>query len=222
MQLTQNEIIQILRKRNVTTAEYLANELEVSKRTIYRDVRDLIGSGVPIEGEAGIGYVLSKYYDFPPLMFTEDEIEALVLGVRIVKQWADKGLAKAAKNILSKVETQLPDVLKKRIENLPLFSPNFANSIKVADILQDLRYAIDKRRKIKFAYQRKDGRQSERTVNPLSLSFFPPVWLLTSWCGLRDDFRSFRVDRITDMSTLDEGFSDEAGKTLDDFISLVT
>ncbi|MBU2509755.1 YafY family transcriptional regulator [bacterium] len=213
------QIIQILRKRRITTAAHLADELEVSKRTIYRDLQDLIGSGVPIEGEAGVGYVLSKTYDFPPLMFTEEEIEALVLGVRIVKQWTDKGLAIAAGNILSKVEAALPENLKKRIEKSPLFSPNLSGNNNNADHLQDLRKAINNHRKLEFEYNRLDDQKSCRIVRPLCLAFMPPVWLLTAWCELRNDFRNFRIDRISNISILEEEYSEEPGKTLDDFFA---
>lgn len=118
-------IIQILRRRRVTTARRLAEELEVSARTVYRDVQDLVASGVPIEGEAGVGYVLRRGYDLPPLMFTEDEIEALVLGARIVGSWADAALARAAGDVLVKVDAVLPPRLKHRLIDSPLHSPIF-------------------------------------------------------------------------------------------------
>ena len=124
------QIIQILRRNRIVTAARLAEELEVSERTVYRDISDLIGSGVQIQGEAGVGYTLSSLYDFPPLSFTEEEIEALVLGARIVTKWADVKLANAAQDILSKVETVLSGPLKNKLKHLPLFSLNFEYSEK--------------------------------------------------------------------------------------------
>ena len=117
------QIIQILRRRRVTTAAQLGSELEVSERTIYRDIRDLMSSGVSIRGEAGVGYALPRSFDFPPLMFTGDEIEALVLGVRMVQAWADVRLDRAAADVLAKVKTVLPAPLRRHLTNVPIFAP---------------------------------------------------------------------------------------------------
>src|SRR3954466_2243151 len=119
------QVIQLLRRRNVATAAWLAEELEVSERTIFRDVRDLMLSGVPIEGEAGVGYILRRGFDLPPLMFTETEIEAMVLGARVVTSWGDAGLAKAAAEALARVESVLPDRLRAKLTGTPLFAPGF-------------------------------------------------------------------------------------------------
>ncbi len=212
------QIIQIMRRHSVTTARRLSEELEVSERTIYRDIRDLISSGVPIEGEAGVGYALSRYYDFPPLMFTKDELEALVLGARIVQSWADSGLATAAEDILTKVEAVLPKQLKNQIKASPLFSLNFDTSQNANKHLELLRSHIGKQKKVFMSYTRGDGCKSERTVRPLCLSFVAPIWLLTGWCELRNDFRNFRIDRIHEIKECEEGFADEPGKTLNDFL----
>ncbi len=215
------QIIQILRRRRTITASALAEKLEVSKRTIYRDVSDLIKSGVPIEGEAGVGYLLSSYYDLPPLMFTEVEIESLVLGARIVKSSADRELAKAAENILSKVETILPENLRQKVEQSSLFSVNFDFTDEQSGTLQQLRGAISRLVKIRFSYFREDKQLSERTVRPLGLSFIPPFWLMTAWCELRDDFRNFRLDRISRLKILEDRFPQEPGKTMADFLDSV-
>src|ERR1700736_2952047 len=118
-------IVQLLRRRKLTTAKQLADELEVSERTVYRDVADLVGSGVPIRGEAGVGYALERGFDLPPLMFTEDELEALVLGARVVESWADASLAQAARQVLEKVEAVLPERLQDRVSRAALFAPGF-------------------------------------------------------------------------------------------------
>jgi predicted DNA-binding transcriptional regulator YafY len=213
-------IVQLLRRGRVTTAARLAEELEVSERTIYRDVRDLIGSGVPIQGEAGVGYALPRGFDLPPLMFTEEEIEALVLGARVVRSWADADLARAAGQVLAKVEAVLPERLKGRVEQSALFALNFGADRGELDGLSLLRRAIRLRQRLRFDYTRKDGDGSTRTVRPLCLAFVPPVWLLSAWCELRGAFRNFRVDRV-EGAELGERFDDEPGKTLQDFLAQV-
>ncbi len=215
------QLIQLLRRRRVVTAAYLAHRLEVSERTVYRDVRDLMRSGVPIQGEAGVGYSLSRSFDLPPLMFTEDEIEALVLGARVVRSWADPALAGAAGDALDKIETVLPAHLKERVASSALFALNFDQTDETTDALAVLRAAVRDRTKVRFAYERGDGTPSSRTVRPLSLSFVAPRWWLSGWCELREDFRTFRVDRMSDLAALDERFASEPGRTLADFLARV-
>jgi predicted DNA-binding transcriptional regulator YafY len=213
------QVIQLLRRRNVATAAWLAEELEVSERTIYRDVRDLMLSGVPIEGEAGVGYILRRGFDLPPLMFTEAEIEAMVLGARVVTSWGDAGLAKAAAEALARVEAVLPDRLRERLTATPLFAPGFHVPQEVAASLPALRGAIDERRKIHLDYVSADGSGTERAVRPLALFFWGSVWSLTAWCELREDFRSFRLDRMRELKPLPDRFRDEPGRTLDDYFA---
>jgi predicted DNA-binding transcriptional regulator YafY len=213
------QIIQLLRRRHVLTAGAIAGELEVSERTVYRDIADLVRSGVPIAGEAGVGYTLRRGFDLPPLMFTEEEIEALVLGTRVVSSWADDDLAKAAESALARIEAALPDKLKARLTGSRLFAPAFHVPQGVAAALADLRHAIDGHRKTELAYMDGDGAESNRTVRPLGLFFWGNKWTLTAWCELRDDFRDFRLDRIQGMTMLDGTFEPEAGKTIEDFFS---
>lgn len=211
------QIIQLLRRRHVLTAAAMAEELEVSERTVYRDIADLVRSGVPIAGEAGVGYTLRRGFDLPPLMFTEEEIEALVLGTRVVSSWADEGLAKAAESALARIEAALPDRLKVKVAGSRLFAPGFHVSHAIAGTLAELRKAIDARQKVHLDYTDADGAATERTVRPLGLFFWGTTWTLTAWCELRDDFRHFRLDRIGELRVLREVFWPEAGKTLDDF-----
>ncbi|HYM15224.1 MAG TPA: YafY family protein [Dehalococcoidia bacterium] len=213
------QLIQLLRRRNVATAGWLAERLEVSERTVYRDVRDLMLSGVPIEGEAGVGYILRRGFDLPPLMFSVAEIEAMVLGARVVKSWGDPGLAKAADEALARVEAVLPDRLRERLTSTPLFAPAFHIPPRFASALGTLRGAIDERRKVRLAYTAADGSETDRTVRPLGLFFWGPSWSLAAWCELRQDFRSFRLDRIRELSPLPERFPDEPGRTLDDYLA---
>jgi predicted DNA-binding transcriptional regulator YafY len=212
------EIIQHLRRRPTTRARDLADALEVSERTIYRDIRDLMASGVPIEGEAGVGYVLRAGFDLPPLMFKEQEIEALVLGARIVESWADNELAEAASDAIAKIEAVIPERLRGYMANTALLAPSLHFMEPIAFDLADLRRAIRNRRKIRFRYTDVVGQGSERTVRPLSLAYFGPVWVLAAWCELRDDFRTFRLDRMADFSVADDLFRQEPGRTLADFL----
>ncbi len=213
------QIIQYLRTRRVTTASWLAENLEVSERTIYRDISDLVTSGVPIDGEAGIGYALRRGFDFPPLMFTVDELAALTLGAQIINSWADPKLANAAQNILSKVAVVLPDELKDKLSNQNLFSPMVRLNPTVANTLAQLRLATDELDKIKFAYTREDGEGSERIVWPLGLFFWGQVWTLGAWCEFRQAFRNFRLDRIRQLQVLHEKFTPTEGRTLRDFLN---
>jgi predicted DNA-binding transcriptional regulator YafY len=213
------QVIQLLRRRNVVTAAWLAGELEVSERTVYRDIRDLVLSGVPIEGEAGVGYMLRRGFDLPPLMFTEAEIEAMVLGARVVTSWGDAGLAKAAGEALARVESVLPDRLRARLNGTPLFAPGFHVPAAVVDKLAILRAALDARRKVRLDYTRADGDETERVVRPLGLFFWGYGWSLAAWCELREDFRSFRLDRIRALRPLETRFQDEPGRRIQDYFA---
>jgi predicted DNA-binding transcriptional regulator YafY len=211
------QIVQRLRGRGPVTAATLAQELEVSVRTVYRDVQDLVVSGVPIQGEAGVGYALPRSFDLPPLMFDEAEIEALVLGARIVESWADAELARAARNVLSKVEAVLPPRLRDRIPDAALFAPGFHVRKTTSEGLAELRGAIKARRKVALAYRDRGDAASERTVQPLGVFYWGAAWSLGAWCELRRDFRNFRLDRVTRLEVLTETFADVPGRTLRDF-----
>ncbi len=212
------EIIQLLRRMKLARARDLAEKLEVSERTIYRDIRDLMASGVPVEGEAGVGYILRGGYDLPPLMFDKQEIEALVLGVRIVETWADAELAEAAGNVIAKVEAVIPERLRRHIAETVLLAPPDHYAVPLSIDPGELRRAVNGRLKVRFHYRDLKDRGSERTVRPLALAFYGPIWLLASWCELRQDFRSFRFDRISELTILDETFPAERGKTIQDFL----
>ena len=212
------EIIQLLRRKSTVTARELSEALEVSERTIYRDIRDLATSGVPIEGEAGVGYVLKSGFDLPPLMFKESEIEALVLGARIVESWADAELADSATDAIAKIEAVIPERLRGYMANTALLAPNSHHMEPIGFDLAQLRRAVRNRCKVRFRYTDVLRQNSERSVWPLSLAYFGPVWLLAAWCELREDFRTFRLDRIQDFAVLEERFKAERGKTLHDFL----
>ncbi len=211
-------IIQILRRRRLATAQGLSRELEVSERTIYRDVADLMASGVPIDGEAGVGYILRNGHDLPPLMFTPAEIEALVLGARIVAKWSDTALARAADDALAKIAAVLPERLRDQLERIPLYAPDDHFQQPLPREFADLRAAVRDHRKVRFAYAGADGGQTRRTVRPLAFLFYGAVWLMPAWCELRQDFRSFRLDRMTEIDIGEARFKPERGKALDDYL----
>ena len=214
-------IVQELRGRRLVTARALGERLQVSPRTIYRDIRDLMLSGVPIEGEAGVGYVLRKGFDLPPLMFDREELEAMVVGVRMVQAWGGGRLAASADAALAKIEAALPDALRHDWRRSKLFAPTFHRAAAPEAMLDRLREALNGRRVIEIDYAREDRTPSTRTVRPLALYFWGPVWTLAAWCESRRDFRSFRVDRISRIEVLSRRFADEPGKSLADFMRAI-
>lgn len=215
------QIIQYLRGRRLTTAKQLAEWLEVSERTVYRDISDLMLSGVPIEGEAGVGYVLKQGFDIPPLMFTPEEIEALVVGARIVKAWAGTQLGHAATQALQKIEAVLPERLKPHASESRVFAIDAYNKPEFAANLDQVRQGINLQRFIRFHYTREDGETSRRDVRPLGLFFWGSVWTLGAWCELRQTFRNFRVDRMAEITLLERSFFDTQGMTLNDYLNTV-
>jgi len=212
------EIIQSMRRQSLVRARDLSASLEVSERTIYRDIQDLVASGVPIEGEAGVGYVLRAGFDLPPLMFKEQEIEALVLGARIVESWADPELAAAASDVIAKVEAVIPDRLRDYMANTALLAPPHHYMEQIKFDVAELRRALRSQLKVHFSYRDAQSEPSQRTVRPLCLAYFGPVWLLSAWCELRDDFRTFRLDRIDGFTVPGDRFRQEPGRTLHDFL----
>ena len=210
------EIIQRLRRNRVITARVLAEQLRVTERTIYRDIRDLTASKVPIEGAAGVGYSLRKGYDLPPLMFTENELEALLFGIRMVQNWSDQELGVAADAALAKIESVIPINLRRMLEDRSLWAPRDIHRIPIKFELRRLRGAIRERHKIHFRYCDEKGAETRRKVRPLTLWFYPPHWMAGSWCELRNDFRFFRTDRMEDVQFLEESFPAEPGKSAED------
>lgn len=215
------QIIQLLRARSSVTAAELGRATEVSERTIYRDVRDLIASGVPIDGEAGVGYVLAKSFDLPPLMFTESEVEALVTGARMVEAWGDPDLARQARSVLAKAESVLPDALQQRLRSVGIFVPDFHVPRELTDNVEPLRRAIAARHRLRFDYTDKRDAESNRTVRPLGLYFWGHAWTAVCWCELRSDFRNFRPDRMRNVEVLAGVFPDEDGRDLQTFLDQI-
>jgi predicted DNA-binding transcriptional regulator YafY len=182
--------------RRPVTAGRLAEELSVSVRTIYRDMQTLIGLGAPIDGEAGMGYLLRAGFFLPPLMFGEDELEALVLGARWVQQQGDPSLAQAAATALAKIGSVSPKDLRETIADTGLWAPPVRNPAVQTVALRLIREAIRREQKVEIAYVNEVGASTERIVWPIGLAFYDGKRLLAAWCELRSGFRHFRTDRI--------------------------
>lgn len=201
------DLIQILRRhRFPVNGVSLAQELGISLRTLYRDISMLKGQGAPIEGEAGIGYVLRSGFTLPPLMFTVDEIEAIVLGSRWVIDRADTQLKFAAQNALAKIAAVLPNELREQLEiSGLLIAPGQVVQSKDSDLIL-IRKAIRLEKKLQLTYQDLNEISSQRIIWPLALGFFDQVRILIAWCELRQDFRHFRTDRIVELTLTEKGY----------------
>lgn len=213
-------IVTLLGGARVMTARQLAELLEVSERTIYRDVADLIGSGTPIDGEAGIGYRLRREYRLPPLQFSEDELAALAMGLRMVGGWADPALGRAAELALARIDAVLP-VARRSLRDAPVVVPDFHVPPAMVAPLASLRQAMATTHKVGIGYVRDDGHATQRVVWPLGLIFWGRSWTLGAWCELRGDFRTFRLDRIGTIEILPERYDASRGRRLQDYIDAV-
>ncbi|WP_297735782.1 YafY family protein [uncultured Maricaulis sp.] len=210
-------IVQALREAapGAVTAHEMGHKFEVSERTIYRDIAHLIGSGAPIDGEAGVGYVLRPGFDLPPLTFSFEQLDALALGARLVKATGDKNLASAANEALAKIEHALPETHRERLRNVPLFAAFLDETVR-PEAFGPVRNAIANKRKLRVRYQSLADDTTQRVIRPLALTCFGRVWLLSAWCELRNDFRHFRTDRVERLTVLAESFEDEPGKRYED------
>jgi predicted DNA-binding transcriptional regulator YafY len=182
-------------------------------------VLDLSASGVPVLGEAGVGYRLDPNYRLPPLVFNNDEVEALVIGMRMVESWGDAELRQSARSIIDKVNAVLPKGGAEKLNRTALFSLSFGAGERAARHLGSLRHAVNRRNKVGFAYQDERGNESHRSVRPLGLYFWGQAWTLAAYCELRSDFRNFRTDRITRLRVSDETFELVAPCTLEDYVA---
>ncbi|NKB44289.1 MAG: WYL domain-containing protein [Alphaproteobacteria bacterium] len=215
------QIVQHLRGGRIVTAANLSGWLEVSERTIYRDITDLQSSGVPIEGEAGVGYLMRNGYDLPPLMFTRDEIVALVSGARLIRAWGGAAMARAAEEALIKIEAVLPDKERLRATEIQIHAMASGLTEDVRILIDSVEHAIEQKDRISLSYRDVEDRKTKRIIRPLGLWFWGKVWTLVAWCELRNDFRMFRVDRISDVAVTEAPFAMERGKTLADFYRIM-
>lgn len=207
-------IVQFLRARRLTTAAWLAERLGVSRRTVYRDIEDLVRSGVPLEGEAGVGYVLRHKLDLPPLMFDRHELAALELGLRFVSTHTEERLTRAAESALAKVRSVLPPAARSAAP-VPLYAPRRAGAVRKG--FDRLYCAVERRSKVELRYLDAKGNESARVVWPLAVFFGGDTWNALCWCELRRDFRSFRLERIRRMETLPEQYPDVEGRRVEDY-----
>jgi len=218
------QVVQLIRGRRLSTAAYLAQRLEVSERTVYRDIADLQLQGVPIEGEAGVGYRLGPGFDLPPLMFSEDEARALVASVRMAQVWQDPVLAQASLIALGKILSVLPVAARAAAQSMAIYAPPSGQEPSVQATLQTLREAAQEHRKIQLVYCDASEQMTQRTVRPLGCFYWGKVWTLAAWCETRSGFRSFRLDRMVQVQRLGGmagQFKDEPGKTLADYLRAV-
>jgi predicted DNA-binding transcriptional regulator YafY len=215
------QLVQLIRGRRLSTAAFLAQRLEVSERTVYRDVADLMAQGVPIEGEAGVGYRMRSGFDLPPLMFTRDEAQALVASVRLAQPRLDVALASHAEAALSKILAVLPPAARAAAESLAVYAPPTGPDSATRERLEQLRVAAEAQHAVRLTYVDLKERRSERVVRPLGCFYWGAVWTLAGWCEARAGFRNFRIDRIAELEVLDTRFRDEPGKTLADLFRQV-
>lgn len=208
-------ITDYLRARRLTTAAWLAARLEVSARTVYRDIADLQRTGIPIRGEAGVGYALAARIDLPPLMFDRQELEALAAGIRFVRAHGDASLGAAAERAQAKIRGAVSRELARRMEEARVLVP--VRRAAGTDRLGPLLAAIEARRVLRLDYADAQGRVTARDVWPLAATFGPQAWSLVAWCELRQAFRNFRLDRIRATGDRGRRYPDEPGRRLDDY-----
>lgn len=210
-------LVSELRTRGISRAEDLAAYFEISVRTVYRDIAHLQASGLPIEGEAGVGYILRPGFDLPSMTFTFEQLDALAVGLSFVEVAGDTSLSHAAQEVRAKLQASLPEPDKRKLENAPLFASRRQG--RAPPMLKSVRGAIRDARILCLRYADAEGKQSERRVRPLAIWAFTDGWLFAGWCELRRDFRAFRLDRIAALEETDEHFVDVPGKNLQAYLS---
>ena len=206
-----------LRARGVSRADDVAAHFEISVRTVYRDIAHLQASGLPIEGEAGVGYILRPGFDLPAMTFTFEQLDALATGLSFVEAAGDVALSEAAAEVRAKLQAALPDPEKRRLEDAPMFASR--RDGRAAPFAKVVRRAIREVRVVRLRYRDQDGEQSERRVRPLAVWAFTDGWLFAGWCELRGDFRAFRLDRITALENTGESFTNEPDQTLQTYLA---
>jgi predicted DNA-binding transcriptional regulator YafY len=214
-------IVSLLRSGRMMTGAQLAERLQISQRTLYRDVSDLQRTGTPIEGETGVGYTLRRNGHIPPMHFTPDELTSLVLGARMASAWGSDATAASANDALLKIEAALPPEHRSRVDRVLLFAPRFSHPAQMKKLLDRLHGACTDLLVTRFGYTNEAGLESERAVHPLGLYFWGNRWTLVAWCRLRNDFRHFRLDRMREVALSDEHFTSKRGQRLSDFLRIV-
>lgn len=210
-------LVNELRSRGVCRAEDLATYFEISVRTVYRDIAHLQGSGLPIEGEAGVGYLLRPGFDLPAMTFTFEQLDALAMGLSFVEVGGDTSLAEAAREVRGKIQASLPDPDKRKLENAPLFASR--RDGPALPSMKLIRRAVRARNILHLVYEDSAGTKSDRRVRPLAIWAFTDGWLFAAWCELRNDFRAFRLDRITKIEETGDQFPDEPSQNLKAYLA---
>jgi predicted DNA-binding transcriptional regulator YafY len=206
-----------LRARGVCRAEDLAAYFEISVRTVYRDIAHLQGSGLPIEGEAGVGYLLRPGFDLPAMTFTFEQLDALAIGLSFVEVAGDTSLSQAASEVRAKLQASLPEPDKRKLENAPLFASR--QNGRAAPSMKVIRRAIRERNVLQLQYKNAEGSLSKRRVRPLAIWAFTEGWLFAGWCELREDFRAFRLDRISLLEEAGDHFEDDPDHNLQAYLN---
>lgn len=210
-------LVDEMRSRRVVRADELASHLEVSTRTIYRDIAHLQASGLPIEGEPGVGYLLRPGFNVPSVTFTHDQVDALALGLSFVSGLDDPALAAAAREVRAKIQASMPDPQERKLADAPVFSLRHAKGAETWGRL--LREAIRHRQIVRFHYENGSGDRSERRVRPLVLWSFTEGWMVSAWCELRQGFRTFRLDRMSDLSLTQDRFEHDEARGVSAFLA---
>jgi predicted DNA-binding transcriptional regulator YafY len=205
-----------LRTRGISRAEDLAQKFEVSTRTIYRDIAHLQASGLPIEGEAGVGYLLRPGFDLPNVTFTHAQVDALAVGLSFVESLNDPALAAAAREVRAKLQAGMPHPEARKLADAPYFSLRAKGA---APHVTHLRKAIRKRLIVQINYQNATGLTTTRSIHPLAIWNLPEGWMFSGWCDLRQGFRTFRLDRIASLTLTAKVFDDDPTKNLHAFMA---
>jgi len=201
-------------RRRAVTAKQIAEAFDICTRTVYRDIQCLIDTGAPITGEAGVGYTIDKRYYLPPITFDADELEAIGLGISMVRQWTDRQFADKAASAFEKIKAALPANLQGELEQITTYAVPTRPKVPWTVSFSGLREYIRIRRKISIVYSDQQKQVTTRTIHPLALLFFNPVWLLVGWCEKRQDFRNFRLDRIQSLELEEAIFTDDPSKNM--------
>lgn len=214
------QIVSYLQGRRVAiTAQDIADEFDISVRTVYRDIQDLITTGVPISGEAGVGYLLDKSYYLPPMSLDVNELEALMLGAAMVSSWTDEAMATSASSLILKIKNVLGAEDREAFSGTALFAPPSRAKLPWTIDFSFLRHAVRQKHKLALDYADEEGRVTLRIVRPLSLVFIGPVWMMLAWCEMRQDFRHFRLDRMRAANATGEVFIDTPETSLRTYLA---
>ena len=213
------ELIQILRDGRLHRAQGMADRLQVSVRTVYRDMETLMASGLPVQGERGLGYQMTAPITLPPLNLTLTELEAFHLGMSVVGEAGDAELQKAAASLSAKIDAVLPEDRSAPAKSWGFAIYPFADAAHGFAHMPKIRAAIRSRQKLGVDYTDLKGADTNRIIRPLQLEYWGRLWTVTVWCELTQDFQVLRVDRITDLAVRPELFVEEQGKTLIDYLN---